>query len=232
MPTSLSPSSSSSVPTSIAARCDEWLLKWERGIALVSGSTVFVMVLLAVFSVSGRNIFNRPISGYVDWIEQAMPLIAFLGMAWVQRQGGHVRMDLLVGRLRGRLLWVTEIAGVFAMLALTVLLIWGSYAHFARSFDLTAPLWSRDSSMDIALPLWPAKLLAPIAFTTLFLRLCLQLWGYGRLILGMPAQVMLPTIESTVDLARREADVVGLDISASGAVDAQNAPPDRTLGNP
>jgi TRAP-type mannitol/chloroaromatic compound transport system permease small subunit len=41
-------------------------------------------------------------------------------------------------------------------------------------------LFSRDSSIDIGLPLWPAKLVVPLAFTLLWLRLVLQLWGYGR----------------------------------------------------
>ena len=34
--------------------------------------------------------------------------------------------------------------------------------------------------MDIALPLWPAKLLAPLAFSVLALRLSIQIWGYAR----------------------------------------------------
>ena len=46
---------------------------------------------------------NMPLPGYVDWIEVLMPLIAFLGISWTMRQGGHIRMDILVGRLNGRL---------------------------------------------------------------------------------------------------------------------------------
>ena len=29
-----------------------------------------------------------------------MPLIAFMGVAYVQRDGGHIRMDHLIGALR------------------------------------------------------------------------------------------------------------------------------------
>ncbi len=66
------------------------------------------------------------------------------------------------------------------MLALMLALVWGSWAHFQRSFDFGAPLWSRDSSIDIGLPLWPAKLLAPVAFSVLCLRLCLQAGALAR----------------------------------------------------
>ena len=138
-----------------------------------------------------------------------MPLIAFMGIAYVQRDGGHIRMDLLVGQLHGRLLWAAELVTTLAVLVLMVLLVWGSWAHFERSFDFDAPLWSRDSSMDIGLPLWPAKLLAPVAFSVLVLRLGLQLWAYGRaLIRGGDAPVAVPLVEDAATLAAREAEQV------------------------
>jgi len=90
-----------------------------------------------------------------------------------------------------------------------LLLVWGSWAHFARSFDFAAPLWSRDSSMDIALPLWPAKLLAPVAFGVLCLRLMLQVWAYSRaLILGDLAPVAVPLIADAATQAAMEAEHV------------------------
>jgi len=166
-------------------------------------------MLLAVASVGGRNFFNQPLPGYVDWIQQAMPLIAFMGVAYTQRLGGHIRMDILVGALRGRPLWAAEFVTTFAMLVLMVLLVWGSWAHFARSFDFSAPLWSRDSSMDIALPLWPAKLLAPVAFAVLCLRLVLQLWGYARaFVLGLVEPVAVPLVQSAAEQAAAEAETV------------------------
>ena len=72
-----------------------------------------------------------------------------------------------------------------------ILLVWGTWAHFMRSFDFGAPWWSRDSSMDIALPLWPAKLLAPVAFGVLCLRLCLQIWAYTRALISGTDQTRL-----------------------------------------
>ena len=115
----------------------------------------------------------------VDWIEQVMPLIAFMGIAYTQRNGGHIRMDMLVAQLNGRALWLFEWLTSLCVLVLILLLIWGSWAHFSRSFDFSVPWWSRDSSMDIALPLWPAKLVVPLAFSVLALRLMIQLWAFG-----------------------------------------------------
>jgi TRAP-type C4-dicarboxylate transport system permease small subunit len=90
---------------SLLSRLDQKLLKLEVFMALLSGLAVFSIMVLAVISVGGRNLFNAPLPGYVDWIEQVMPLLAFLGIAYVQRDGGHIRMDIVIGRLRGRLFW-------------------------------------------------------------------------------------------------------------------------------
>jgi TRAP-type mannitol/chloroaromatic compound transport system permease small subunit len=176
-------------------------------LALISGLAIFGMVLLAVVSVTGRNAMNAPLPGYVDWIEQFMPLIAFMGVAYTQRDGGHIRMDILIGRLKGRALWAAEFATTFFMLLLMLLLVWGSWAHFQRSFDFGSLLWSRDSSMDISIPLWPAKLLAPVAFSVLCLRLVLQLWGYGRaFVLELDAPVAVPLIRDAAAQAMAEAE--------------------------
>ena len=194
---------------STLSRLDASLYRLERVFALMSGLAVFSLMVLAVVSVSGRNFLGQPLPGYVDWIEQAMPLIAFMGVAYTQRDGGHIRMDILVGRLRGRVLWISELITTLAILLLMVLMVWGTWAHFERSFDFAAPLWSRDSSMDIALPIWPAKLLAPVAFSVLVLRLCLQVWGYCRAIAtSAETPVAVPLIADAATQAAMEADTV------------------------
>ena len=92
---------------------------------------------------------------------------------------------------------------------LMLALVWGSWAHFLRSFDFSVPLWSRDSSIDIRLPIWPAKLLVPVAFSVLCLRLALQIWGFGRaLVLGLEAPAAVPLIEDAAAQAAHEAEIL------------------------
>lgn len=193
----------------LLSQLDRALFWLETRLALLGGLAVFLLMILAVVSVGGRNFFNAPLPGYVDWIEQAMPLIAFVGMAYTQRLGGHIRMDIVVGRLHGRVLWLVELVSTLAMLALVLLLVWGTFAHFLRAFDMNAPLWSRDSSMDIGIPLWPAKLIVPVGFTVLLLRLALQAWGYGRaFISGSKRPVAVPLYEDAATAAAHEAATV------------------------
>ncbi|MGR3517619.1 TRAP transporter small permease [Sulfitobacter pontiacus] len=192
---------------SLLSRIDKGLLRLETVFALVSGIAVFMLMVLAVWSVGGRKFFGTPLAGYVDWIEFAMPLIAIMGISYTQRNGGHVRMDILIGQLKGRALWAAETFSVVLIFILMLALIWGSWAHFQRSFDFAAPMWSRDSSIDIGLPIWPAKLIVPMAFTVLALRLLLQVWGYGRaFVLGLENPVAVPLVQSAAEQAMAEAE--------------------------
>lgn len=192
---------------SLLSRIDRGLLRVETVFAMISGIAVFMLMVLAVWSVGGRKFFASPLPGYVDWIEFAMPLIAIMGISYTQRNGGHVRMDILIGQLRGRALWAAEMFSVIVILILMLALIWGSWAHFQRSFEFSSPLWSRDSSIDIGLPIWPAKLIVPMAFSVLALRLVLQIWGYGRaLVLGLEHPVAVPLVQSAAEQAMAEAE--------------------------
>jgi len=193
----------------LLSRLDRALFWFETKLALLGGIAVFSLMILAVVSVGGRNFANAPLPGYVDWIEQAMPLISFVAVSYTQRLGGHIRMDILIGRLRGRLLWLVEMLSTLVMLALMLLLVWGTYEHFLRAFDFGAPLWSRDSSMDIGIPLWPSKLIVPIGFAVLSLRLVLQTWGFGRaFVTGAAQPVAVPLYEDAATAAANEAATV------------------------
>ena len=83
---------------SLLSRIDRGLLRVETVFAMISGIAVFMLMVLAVWSVGGRKFFASPLPGYVDWIEFAMPLIAIMGISYTQRNGGHVRMDILIGQ--------------------------------------------------------------------------------------------------------------------------------------
>lgn len=193
--------------SSLLSRLDRALLPIEKFCALLSGLAIFSLMFLAAYSVLGRKFFGSPLAGYVDYIEAAMPIIAIMGVSYVQRDGTHVRMDMLVSALKGRMLWFFELVSVLLILVLIVALTWGAWEHFDRSFDCARPLCSRDSSIDIGLPIWPSKLVVPIAFGVLCLRLILQAWGYGRaLVLGLENPVAVPLNLSVAEQARLEAE--------------------------
>ncbi|MEX0369993.1 MAG: TRAP transporter small permease subunit [Tateyamaria sp.] len=195
--------------SSVLSRLDRALLPVERVMALLSGVAAFSLMFLAAYSVSAREFFEKPLLGYVDYIEALMPLIVIMGVSYVQRSGSHIRMDIIVGAMRGRLLWFVELLMVVLILVLMIALVWGSWAHFDRSFDCARPWCSRDSSIDVSLPIWPSKLLVPVAFAVLCARLVLQAVGYARAFwLNLESPVAVPLIQSVAAQARAEAEAL------------------------
>jgi len=167
----------------------------------MAGLVVFTLMLLAVAQIIGRKVFNLPIPGFIDWVEQFMVVFAFLGVAYCQRLGGHIRMDILIGRIRGRPLWLAEVVGVLLMMVAVAALVYGSFLHFERALNIG------DSTIDIALPTWPAKLMVPIALGLLWLRLLVQLIGYVRAFVNDDeVPIAVPMIEDAAAIAKREAE--------------------------
>lgn len=192
--------------SSLLSKLDRMLLPLERVCALMSGLAIFMLMFLAAYSVGGRKFFASPLMGYVDYIEAAMPIIAIMGVSYVQRDGTHIRMDMLVSALKGRMLWLFELISVLLMLVLIVSLTYGAWEHFDRSFDCSRPWCSRDSSIDISIPIWPSKLVVPVAFAVLTMRLMLQAWGYGRaFVLNLENPVAVPLNLTVAEQAMIEA---------------------------
>ncbi|WP_323794594.1 TRAP transporter small permease [Nisaea sp.] len=173
---------------SFILRADRSLSPIENAASFTAGAGVFLLMALGVLQILLRSLFNSPIVGYIDLVELSMAILAFLGTAYCQRLGGHIRMDILVGHLEGRLLWFVESVGTLLALFIIGVIIWFGWDHFLRAYELG------DTSIDAEFPVWPSKLLVPVAFAIWWLRLAIQLVGSLRLMINPslePAGVLL-----------------------------------------
>ncbi len=193
--------------SSARSKADRWLFSIESTLTLLGGLFILAVMLLSVANILGRKFFNIPVPGFIDWMVQAVPIIAFLGIGYCQRLGSHIRMDLMVSKLKRRALWVFELLSVVVMSGLVLMLVYGSWNHAERAIMLG------DSTIDINLPTWPAKLLVPVMLVMLLARLVLQAWAYWHaLVQNEDTPVAVPLIEDASTLARREAaSVSGLE---------------------
>ena len=180
-------------------RADRFLGLIENGLNLCAGGLIFALMLLGVAQIVLRTVFNAPIFGYIDIVEVSMVGFAILSIAFVQRTGAHVRMEMLVARLKGRWLWLTEMAGTALAAFIVGVLIPYAWRHFERAFEFG------DSTIDIELATWPAKLVVPVALSVLLVRLLVQLAGYWRLVLHPGLEpVAVPTIQDAAAQAQAE----------------------------
>ena len=182
-------------PPGFLRRADEIQSHLEDVLNLIAALAIFFLMFVGVVQIVGRTLFDFAIYGYIDWMEQASVVFAFLGIAYAQRLGGHIGMDLTIG-WRPSIRWKVELFGVIVAMAIITVLIYASFTNFLRAYSIG------DSTMDIKLPTWPAKLMVPFALGVLWTRLALQICGYVRMIAhpdAVPVAVpKLITIETQV----------------------------------
>jgi len=189
----------------VLSKADEYLFKIEGFFNFVAGLVIFLTMMLGVVQVVGRSFFNQPVPAYVDIIEIGMACFAFLGISYCQKLGGHVRMEIVMKQFEGRSLWIAEVIGTLVtMWIITILLIYG-YEHFLRAFEIG------DSTIDGDYPLWPSKLIIPVAFGLLMCRLTVNLVGFLRLVRRPDAEpIGIPVMETVDDQAEYEIRTSGL----------------------
>ena len=179
---------------------NRWHSRLEDAANLIAALFIFLLMLFSIAEIIGRGMLNRPIPGHIDAISLGMVAFSMLGVAYCQRLGGHIRMEILVANLRGRILWFVEFVGVACALIVVTVLVIGTWEGYQRAVNLG------DTTPDMRWQTWPSKLAAPIALAILWFRLVLQLWGYLRLI-AFPGSPLLgvPETKSVIDAAREEA---------------------------
>lgn len=197
------------------ARLDRGYHMIEKALNYVAAAFLFSLMLLACAEVFMRKVFNSPIHGQADLVEIMIPTMGFFGLAYCQRLAGHVRMELLIHRLKGRALWIFEFMGNLATLAIVAVMIWGTYQNFLNAWELG------DSSMDAQIPVWPPKLIIVLGFCLLFIRCVIAFFGYIRLIKYPEAEpIGVPISPTVTDIAESEA-AIARDAISDADVDAE-----------
>ena len=98
--------------TAALAAAHRYWARLEDGMNLIAAAAIFFLMFVGVFQIVGRTVFDTAIYGYIDYMEQASALFAFLGISYAQRVGAHIRMDLLLRGFSLRFLWSMELFGV------------------------------------------------------------------------------------------------------------------------
>lgn len=204
-------SSESNTKGTLLGRLNNGLMPIEDAANLLAAIAIMALMLLGVLQILLRTMFNSPINGYIDLVELSMASMAFLGAAYTQRMGSHIRMELLMGRLSGRALWAAEAFGAALAMFIIGVLIYYSYGHFLRAYTLG------DTTIDAEYVTWPSKLLVPIAFSIWWCRLVIQFFGAVRLVVypnATPVGVVI--IKDVAEQAQDEIqEVMGDDVDFS-----------------
>lgn len=149
------------------------LLAFSRAIDALNegiGRLVLWLVLVAVLISAGNAVarYGLDLSSNA-WLEIQWYLFAAIFLfaaAYTLKHNGHVRIDVLYGRLPPRMrAWIDLLGALLFLLPMSGLIAWLGWKGFLASYSVN------EVSPDAGgLPRWPIKLAIPIGFGLLFLQ--------------------------------------------------------------
>ena len=140
---------------------DRLVVRISDGLALVGAVGVVAMLVHITAYVIMRQFSHSPVPATVEIVSYYyMILIAFLPIAWAERRGDMISIEIFAFLMKGRVGRINEIfvavvtAGVYAMLTYTTWLV-AMREFSARSFVI---------SLSVAIPVWPSYFVLPVGF--------------------------------------------------------------------
>lgn len=165
------------------SRAIDWTTSW------LGRSAAWLIIAAAL--VSAGNALSRKLfdASNNSWLELQWWLfsIAFLLAApWTLAQNEHIRIDILNAKFPAWLKHTVEIVGItLFLIPITLVLVATSWPYFTASYAV-----SEQSSNFGGLPVYPIKLLIPVAFALLFVQAISELIKRVAIIQGIEPEFL------------------------------------------
>lgn len=136
--------------------------RFFRLIAILAGAGVLVMMVHICGDVILRTLTGRPLPATVEIVSRYyMLIVAFLPLAWVERQDGMISVEFIDGMMGPAMLRLSNaIVGILSALVYVVLAWTSGEAALAqlenRAFVIV---------LNASVPVWPGYLILPAGFT-------------------------------------------------------------------
>jgi TRAP-type mannitol/chloroaromatic compound transport system permease small subunit len=143
----------------------EWI---SNQLGWISGGLAAVMMVAVMREVIGRYLFHNPSDWSLELCGYLLVGLSYLAAAYTEVQEGHIRIDFVYERFRGKRKTLADILIPSIGLAWGLILVWQGSRLAFHSFSIGAR--SPDAMMW---PLFPSQIMVPIGSALL----CLVLIG-------------------------------------------------------
>jgi TRAP-type mannitol/chloroaromatic compound transport system permease small subunit len=129
---------------------------------------IFGMIMFVVLDVSGRVLFNYPLTGVPEIIKISNPMIAFLQITYVLWTGRHIRTDILLDRM-------TQKGNAFINIVNAVMGIFIFALNFYSGWDLTITafdIWEYEGEGALRVPTAPIRLIILLGSVLMIIQFC------------------------------------------------------------
>lgn len=128
------------------------------GAAIVAGACLAFQVVSVTADVLVRSFFDTSIKAVIALNEWSLLYIAFLGAGWLQREAGHVSVDILLNAVGPRARAAAELFGIALGIAACGVLIWYGASVTWEKFVSNEYDYFKLEDFEI----WPIYLVIPV----------------------------------------------------------------------
>jgi len=158
------------VPDSEKPPSGGWFARVEDFFATISQWALAILLALVMVQIITRYVLNDPLGEVVGITETyLMPGMVFFAIAALQRNDGHIRVDLLYVVFKGR---TKQVIDLFIFLASVV--FWAIVIYASATETLFSLRMDYEVSRTLPFPQWTALVVVPIGGLLILIRLLLQ----------------------------------------------------------
>jgi len=141
-------------------------------LALIGALATVALMLHVVADIALRNLMNTPIPAtYELVVNYYMVALAFIPLAWVEKSGGMVQVEVINAVLGPRMQRISDV-----MVAVISMVIYGALAWVTWQVAIrNTGVGSFVTANQIRVPTWPAYWLPPVGFGLAALAAALKL---------------------------------------------------------
>jgi TRAP-type C4-dicarboxylate transport system permease small subunit len=107
----------------------ERLTRWLH---YLSGALLIGLMVLTVVNILGRSLFDTPVPGAVELTEIGMVAIVFMGLAYAQERGDHIRVELLYEKFGARGRRVLDLFATLVSFVTVAVMTWRLWAYASQ----------------------------------------------------------------------------------------------------
>jgi len=148
------------------------------------GIIIVILMILMCTEICLRWLFKTSMMGIVEIVESALIVITFASLAGIQRQKGHVRMNLLIDKLAEKKIGrIIETFNPIFITVITGILIYPFIQTIVRFRQFN------ETTEYIEIPIWLIAIVMPLGIIILCIRLIVQAVTEARKIRKYEADV-------------------------------------------
>ncbi len=158
---------------------------FSKACGILAAVLVIVLIVLMLYDVGMRYIFNSPTLWGFDVNTWLMGASFILSVGYALSRDNHVRVDLLYSSTtRHYLRYVDLIGFIFILLPAAIWISWGLWHYFAEAFKTG----ERSGSSAWNPVLWPFRLILFIGFLSFTIQIVAEIIKRIYSVLGMPIE--------------------------------------------